>query len=172
MIIKIGQGVRAHELSTCSRRGARRTRPSTLPCAWWHSLRQRSCTVLTNADMASHGTCWTVAPGLGALHAARKFARCARVEAPSLWFVVGQRRKLTMVWMAADACVPCRNASRWLQARLWIMSRQCRDDTQREGACGDAAAESFYNDVSNNSLQREYVTPSNALRMLIVRRGY
>ena len=143
MTIKIGQGVRAHELSTCSRRGARRTRPSTLPCAWWHSLGQRSCTVLTNADMASHGTCWAVAPGTGALHAARKFARCARVEAPSLWFVVGQRRKRTMVWMAADACVPCRNASRWLQARLWIMSRQCRDDTQRVGACGDAAAESF-----------------------------
>lgn len=157
MTIKIGQGVRAQWLSTCSRRGARRTRPSTLPCAWWHSLGQRSCTVLTNSDMAARGTCWAVAPVPGALHAAQKCARCARAEAPSLWFVVGQQRKRTMVLMAADACVPCRNASRWLQSRSWIMSRHCGDYTQRVGACGDAAVKSLSKQGANNSLQREYV---------------
>ena len=89
---------------------------------------------LRSAGPCSHGssaTCWAVAPAPGALHPAEKSARCARAEAPRLWFVVGRRHDHTMVWMAADACVPRRNAARWMLARSCVMSRYSRDYAQR-----------------------------------------
>ena len=130
-IIKNGQGVGAQWLSTCSRQGVRRSSPSTLPSAWRHLLVQHRCAVLANAVMAPSATCWAVAPAPGALHPAEKSARCARAEAPRLWFVVGRRHDHTMVWMAADECVPRRNAARWMLARSCVMSRYSRDYAQR-----------------------------------------
>ena len=155
MIIKNGQGVRAQRLSSCSRRGARRSSPSTLSSAWRHLLQQQSCAVLAHAVMASSATCWAVAPAPGALHPAEKSARCARAEAPRLWFVVGRRHDHTMVWMAADACVPRRNAARWMLARSCVMSRYSRDYAQRVRACTNEVCRTLSKQVANNSLQRE-----------------
>ena len=115
-----------------------------------------------------------------------------RVEASSLYFVlllVNETRAPDGLDQSLDACTdacgatPLERDEMVANAFVGIMSRQCKDYTQRVGACGDAAVKSLRKgvllcdtyiphrrlpldkkfvysckQVSNNTFQREYTT--------------
>ena len=87
-------------------------------------------------------------------HKNPRAARALKLRGFGLWLVDDTTTR--WFWMAADACVPRRNAARWMHPRSCVMSRYSRDYAQRVRACSNKVCRTLSKHLTNNSLQREY----------------
>ena len=150
-ITQIGQGVGEQRLQTCARRAARRSRPSVQRRVRCHPRRRRSCFAQANEAMPSSDTCWAAAQVPGTHHPARKFARCARAEAPSLSLCLVNETAYTMIRRPLEACMASRNAACLSQARWCVDAGHLVDYVQCVGARADAVGKSLSLEVVNPS---------------------